>query len=46
LPLFWQHMPAAADFADKPLNVEELVIWRVIECLKSYHKACNPALEE
>lgn len=46
LPLFWQHMPAAADFADKPLNVEEMVIWRVIECLKSYHKACNPALEE
>ena len=45
LPLFWQHMPAAAEFADRPLNVEDVVIWRVTECLKSYHRACNPARE-
>lgn len=42
LPLFWQHMPAAARFADAALDPEEVLIWRVIECLKIYHAACHP----
>ena len=41
LPLFWQHMPAAARFAGVPLDAQEVLIWRVTESLKAYHKACN-----
>ncbi len=40
-PLMWQHLPAAAQFADKPLDPEELLIWRVQETLQSYHAACQ-----
>lgn len=43
LPLMWQHMPAATQFADKPLNVQALLIWRVGESLRSYHAACAVA---
>lgn len=41
MPLFWQHWPAAAGFADRPLDVEALLIWRVTQSLASYHAACN-----
>ncbi|MEZ5770537.1 MAG: hypothetical protein R3D46_17490 [Defluviimonas denitrificans] len=41
-PLFWQHMPAAARFADAPLDPDEVLIWRVTESLKTYHAACQP----
>lgn len=41
LPLMRQHMPAAAGFADKSLDVEALLIWRVRESLQSYHAACR-----
>ncbi|MDP2083259.1 MAG: class II D-tagatose-bisphosphate aldolase, non-catalytic subunit [Pseudotabrizicola sp.] len=41
LPLFWQHWPAAAGFADAPLDPEALLIWRVTQSLCSYHAACN-----
>ncbi|NVK35066.1 MAG: D-tagatose-bisphosphate aldolase, class II, non-catalytic subunit [Rhodobacteraceae bacterium] len=39
-PLFWQHMPAGSRFSNAPLDPEDLVIWRVMECLKTYHGAC------
>lgn len=44
LPLFWQHLPAAAaaGFADQPLDPEALLLWRVTESLSAYHSACNP----
>lgn len=41
LPLFWQHWPAAAEFANTPLAPEDLLIWRVTQILASYHTACN-----
>lgn len=41
MPLFWQHWPAAARFADVPLEVDALLIWRVTQSLASYHAACN-----
>ncbi|MDE1991247.1 MAG: D-tagatose-bisphosphate aldolase, class II, non-catalytic subunit [Rhizobiaceae bacterium] len=41
LPLFWQHMPAAEAFADKPLDPEEVLIWRVTRSLADYHAACG-----
>lgn len=41
MPLFWQHWPAAARFADSALDVDALLIWRVSQCLASYHAACN-----
>ena len=41
MPLFWQHWPAAARFADAPLEVDALLIWRVTQSLASYHAACN-----
>jgi D-tagatose-1,6-bisphosphate aldolase subunit GatZ/KbaZ len=40
LPLMWQHLPAAAHFADSPLDVQALLIWRVVESLRTYHAAC------
>jgi len=43
MPLFWQHWPAAARFADAPLDVDALLIWRVTQSLASYHAACNLA---
>ncbi|MCR9135720.1 MAG: D-tagatose-bisphosphate aldolase, class II, non-catalytic subunit [Alphaproteobacteria bacterium] len=41
LPLLWQHMPSATRFADKPLDVEAFLIWRICESLRSYHAACR-----
>ena len=41
LPLFWQHWPAAARFADAPLDVDTVLIWRVTQSLASYQAACN-----
>lgn len=41
LPLIWQHLPAAAEFADQPLDPEALLIWRVTQSLQAYHNACN-----
>jgi D-tagatose 6-phosphate 4-epimerase len=41
MPLFWQHWPDAAGFADAPLDVDALLIWRVTQSLASYHAACN-----
>lgn len=41
LPLFWQHLPAAAQFADRPLAPSEVVLWRIGETLSCYHRACR-----
>ncbi|MGX9992115.1 D-tagatose-bisphosphate aldolase, class II, non-catalytic subunit [Rhizobium sp. Z1P35] len=41
LPLLWQHMPAAQDFADAPLDPEQVLIWRVTKSLSDYHAACG-----
>ncbi len=43
LPLFWQHMPAAERFSDRPLDPEEVLIWRVTKSLAEYHAACGGA---
>ncbi|GAA3082722.1 D-tagatose-bisphosphate aldolase, class II, non-catalytic subunit [Rhizobium viscosum] len=43
LPLFWQHMPAAAQFSGAPLDLEEVLIWRVTKSLAEYHAACGGA---
>jgi D-tagatose-1,6-bisphosphate aldolase subunit GatZ/KbaZ len=40
LPLFWQHMKDAQHFADKPLDPQAVLIWRVTQSLASYHAAC------
>ena len=42
LPLFWQHMPACADLAGRPLDPEEILVRRVTETLAAYHAACTP----
>ncbi|MCB1404292.1 MAG: class II D-tagatose-bisphosphate aldolase, non-catalytic subunit, partial [Rhodobacteraceae bacterium] len=41
LPLLWQHLPGAAHFADRPLEPEEVLIWRVRRSLATYHDACR-----
>lgn len=41
LPLIWQHLPRAEAFAGKPLDPEDLLIWRVSESIQSYHAACH-----
>ncbi|MET0167531.1 MAG: class II D-tagatose-bisphosphate aldolase, non-catalytic subunit, partial [Vicinamibacterales bacterium] len=41
LSLFWQHLPGAAHFADTPLDPEEVLIWRVGQCLSVYQRACR-----
>lgn len=41
LPLMWQYLPRAANFADKPLDPEEVLIWRITESLRRYQAACN-----
>lgn len=43
LPLFCQHMPAAALFSDAPLDPEEVLVWRVTKSLAEYHAACGGA---
>ncbi len=42
-PLFWQHMPAAEQFSDAPLDPEALLVWRVTKSLAEYHAACGGA---
>lgn len=44
LPLFWQHMPEAEQFAGTPLDPEAVVIWRVTQRLTTYHAACGAAV--
>jgi tagatose-1,6-bisphosphate aldolase non-catalytic subunit AgaZ/GatZ len=44
LPLFWQHMPEAEQFAGTPLDPEAVVIWRVTQSLATYHAACGAAV--
>jgi D-tagatose-1,6-bisphosphate aldolase subunit GatZ/KbaZ len=34
-------MPAAQDFADAPLDPEQVLIWRVTKSLADYHAACG-----
>jgi D-tagatose 6-phosphate 4-epimerase len=41
LPLLWQHLTGATHFADTPLDLEEVLIWRVKETLSNYHRACR-----
>lgn len=41
MPLFWQHLPGAEQFADSPLDPEEVLIWRVTRSLQAYHAGCN-----
>lgn len=42
LPLLWQHLPAAAAFADRPLDPVELLVWRVTQSIETYHRAGLP----
>ena len=39
--LFWQHLPGAVQFADAPLEPEEVVIWRIRQSLAAYQEACG-----
>ncbi|GAJ96519.1 D-tagatose-bisphosphate aldolase, class II, non-catalytic subunit [Agrobacterium rhizogenes] len=41
LPLFWQHLPSAGQFADTPLDPEAVLIWRVTRTLSAYQNACG-----
>jgi len=41
LPLFWQHFPAAQQFAEMPVNLENILLWRITQSLESYHSACH-----
>jgi D-tagatose-1,6-bisphosphate aldolase subunit GatZ/KbaZ len=43
MPLLWQHLPAAAGFADRPLDPEEALIARVSQSLAAYRHACGGA---
>ena len=40
--LFWQHLPDCTGFAGQPLDVEELLIWRISARLQDYHRAGHP----
>lgn len=40
LPLIWQFLPGADGFANTPLEPENVVIWRITQCLQSYQTAC------
>ncbi len=42
-PLFWQHLPEARAFAGKPLSIESILIWRVMQSHAAYHAAGLPA---
>ena len=42
-PLFWQHLPQAKHFSGKPIDVESILIWRVMQSLAAYHAACSVA---
>jgi D-tagatose 6-phosphate 4-epimerase len=39
LPLFRQHLPDAAEFANAPLDPEGLLIFRIMRSLQTYHEA-------
>ncbi|MFT4148889.1 MAG: class II D-tagatose-bisphosphate aldolase, non-catalytic subunit [Paracoccaceae bacterium] len=39
-PLFWQHMPAAAGFADRPADPDTIIIDRIGAVLDRYRAAC------
>lgn len=41
LPLFWQHLPSAHHFAETPIDLERILIWRVTQSLRTYHAACH-----
>ncbi len=41
-PLFWQHMPGARHFANRPLDPNQILIWRVGQSLEAYHAAGSP----
>ncbi len=41
MTLFWQHLPGAEQFADTPLEPEDVLLWRVTRSLDAYHRACN-----
>jgi len=40
-PLLRQHLPQAEQFADAPLDPEEVLLWRVTRSLETYHAACE-----
>ncbi|MSU88438.1 tagatose-bisphosphate aldolase [Rhodobacteraceae bacterium 2CG4] len=46
LPLFWQHLPSAADLADRPLDPQALLIRCVGQRLATYHAACHSHTQE
>ena len=41
MTLFWQYLPGAEQFADTPLEPEDVLLWRVTRSLDAYHRACN-----
>ncbi|SON54223.1 D-tagatose-1,6-bisphosphate aldolase subunit KbaZ [Hartmannibacter diazotrophicus] len=41
LPLIWQHLPDGSQFAGKPLQPEDVLIWRVTKALDAYQAACG-----
>lgn len=44
LPLLWQHLPEGATlFANRPADVDEIIIWRVTRVLRLYQDACRGA---
>jgi D-tagatose-1,6-bisphosphate aldolase subunit GatZ/KbaZ len=45
-PLFSQHLKGGEIFADGPVRVDDILIWRVTQSLSAYHEACrNPRKE-
>ena len=40
-PLFSQHLPGAEYFADRPIEVAEVAIWRIRRSLDAYRAACG-----
>lgn len=46
LPLLWQHLPSAQHFAGRPVDVDEIIIWRVGQVLRAYQDACLGKVEE
>lgn len=40
-PLFHQHLKGGEIFADTPLNIDDVLIWRVTQSLSAYHQACR-----
>ena len=41
LPILWQHLPGADHFAERPLQPEDLLIWRITRSLAAYNAACG-----